>query len=321
MRSFAIDSDRPRVSSQLYSLFRAGSPGERLDQADRGGQPSNWGKIGTRKEEGRWRDRTGDGMEHAGGRGWERTVKFSRLLEESMSTTVNYDKYRDCDAAILEGLERLCAGWILDGSILRPTSFSISPSGYPPYIPKAAANLSATRHAENTVCRPCNAEQADPSSLRCQMEGRRGHRGSRRSLLATRVEEINLTIPNFPPSPTFHSVSRSSNLEIFRRSGREKFLFHFFDPSWKCLNWINLSRSKISHDLTREFFFHGSNGDRSNGDLENWAFWKIETFILGWNLSFSLFENNTRGNTLSLFNLENLKEIWNNSNLSKSKSI
>lgn len=27
MRSFAIDSDQPRVS-QLYSLFRAGSPGE-----------------------------------------------------------------------------------------------------------------------------------------------------------------------------------------------------------------------------------------------------------------------------------------------------
>ena len=81
MRSFAIDSDRPRVSSQLYSLFRAGSPGERLDQADRGGQPSNWGKIG-RKEERRWRDATGqgDGMEEEG----------VEILEASRGKYVDY---------------------------------------------------------------------------------------------------------------------------------------------------------------------------------------------------------------------------------------
>lgn len=79
-------------------------------------------------------------------------------LEESMSTTVNYDKYRDCDAAILEGLERLCRA---NPGREHSTSFSISPSSYPP---KAVADLSATRHSENTVCRPCNAEQADPSS-------------------------------------------------------------------------------------------------------------------------------------------------------------
>lgn len=68
-------------------------------------------------------------------------MKLSGLLEKSMSTTVNYDKYRDCDAAILEGLE----SW----TPLTP-SFSISPSGYPPYIPKAAADP-----RRNTVCRPC----------------------------------------------------------------------------------------------------------------------------------------------------------------------
>lgn len=50
-------------------------------------------------------------------------------LEESMSTTVNYDKYRDCDAAILEGLERLCRA---NPGREHSTSFSISPSGYPP---------------------------------------------------------------------------------------------------------------------------------------------------------------------------------------------
>lgn len=176
MRSFAIDSDRPRVSSQLYSLFRAGSPGERLDQADRGGQPSNWGKIGTGEAEMEGRDRAGgwDGR----GRGW----KFSRLLEESMSTTVNYDKYRDCDAAIFRGFGTSVSR--ANRSVSHPfRSPSLGLSG----IPKAAADLSDTRHSPKIpYADRVTLNKLTPPS-RCQMEGREARREetswSRRSLL------------------------------------------------------------------------------------------------------------------------------------------
>lgn len=198
MRSFAIDSDRPRVSSQLYSLFRAGSPGERLDQADRGGQPSNWGKIGTGEAEMEGRDRAGgwDGR----GRGW----KFSRLLEESMSTTVNYDKYRDCDAAIFRGFGTSVSRANIESE--RFTSFSIS---FPRAIRHTESSRGSFGHetlAENTVCRPCNAEQADPSP---PMSNGRSWGSSRGDLVIAsllvrgRLREINLTIPNFSPGVSF----------------------------------------------------------------------------------------------------------------------
>lgn len=47
-------------------------------------------------------------------------------LEESMSTTVNYDKYRDCDAAILEGLERSVSGESWTGAFYVLLSLGLS---------------------------------------------------------------------------------------------------------------------------------------------------------------------------------------------------
>ena len=66
-----------------------------------------------------------------------------------MSATVNYDKYRDCDAAILEGhavrVSR-ATGTCTHDTCLQPDRPFRSPSGYPPYIPKATTDTLATRH-------------------------------------------------------------------------------------------------------------------------------------------------------------------------------
>lgn len=95
--AFTLDSDRARVS-ELYSLFHAGKPRERLDQPD----PASKTRTELRKEE-----REGK-RERRRERKWKRererkTVKrylSHELREKSMSTAVNYDKCRECDAAI-----------------------------------------------------------------------------------------------------------------------------------------------------------------------------------------------------------------------------
>lgn len=78
-----------------------------------------------------------------------------------MSTTVNYDKYRDCDAAIFRGFGTSVSRANTESE--RFTSFSIS---FPRAIRHTESSRGSFGHetlAENTVCRPCNAEQADPS--------------------------------------------------------------------------------------------------------------------------------------------------------------
>lgn len=85
--AFTLDSDRARVS-KLYSLFHAGKPRERLDQP----APAGRTRTEQRKEE---RERRKEKE--------RKTVKrylSHKLREKSMSTAVNYDKCRECDAAI-----------------------------------------------------------------------------------------------------------------------------------------------------------------------------------------------------------------------------
>lgn len=89
---------------------------------------------------------------------------------KSMSTTVNYDKYRDCDAAILEAPT--------SGRAHTPSQPDIL-SDLPPAIRRTyrkPPRIFRPRATPNTVCQACTPNELTP---RCQMEGRAAHRGHR----------------------------------------------------------------------------------------------------------------------------------------------
>lgn len=92
--AFTLDSDRARVS-KLYSLFHAGKPRERWDQS----YPA--GSTGTTREKGGKRKRKERKIV-------KRYLSY-KLREKSMSTAVNYDKCRECDAAISRYHQRRAA--------------------------------------------------------------------------------------------------------------------------------------------------------------------------------------------------------------------
>lgn len=73
---------------------------------------------------------------------------FHELAEKSMPTAVNYDKYRDCDAPILEDSSRVCAPCAAATRVAytrhQPRHHFRSTSDNSLYVTKNAADLSAT---------------------------------------------------------------------------------------------------------------------------------------------------------------------------------
>lgn len=159
--AFTLDSDRARVS-KLYSLFHAGKPRGRLDQPD----PA--GRTRTSKEKEGKKKRKG---ERGGKRLREREREIVKrylsheLREKSMSTAVNYDKCRECDAAISRYRQR-CAGQF-DRAAERATFYPPCPSrpsmGRMPYIQRltnCGSFSGASDRPANTIYRMRDCRKA-----------------------------------------------------------------------------------------------------------------------------------------------------------------